>query len=60
MGDEERVIGKVEYDEASAERAALRERIERLEQLVLTGEATLDDYGALALAQLEWQRTQAN
>ncbi|MFA5595448.1 MAG: hypothetical protein WDA15_09220 [Trueperaceae bacterium] len=60
MGDEERVIGKVENDEASAERAALRERIERLEQLVLTGEATLDDYGALALAQLEWQRTQAN
>ena len=60
MGDEERVIGKVENDEASAERAALRERIERLEQLVLTGEATLDDYGALALAQLEWQRTQSN
>lgn len=60
MGDEERVIGKVENDEASAERAALRERIERLEQLVLTGEATLDDYGALALAQLAWQRTQAN
>lgn len=60
MGDEERVIGQAEYDEVSAERAALRERIERLEQLVLTGEATLDDYGALALAQLEWQRTQAN
>lgn len=60
MGDEERVIGKVENDEASAERAALRERIERLEHLVLTGEATLDDYGALALAQLEWQRAQAN
>jgi len=60
MGDEERVIGQAENDEVSAERAALRERIERLERLVLTGEATLDDYGALALAQLEWQRAQAN
>lgn len=59
MGDEERVTGKVENEVSSAEHSALQARIERLERLVLTGEATLDDYGALALAQLEWQREQA-
>lgn len=58
MGDEERTTRQVEGEQPSAERSALQARIERLERLVLTGEATLDDYGALALAQLEWQRAQ--
>lgn len=40
----------------SEEQLALRARIEELEHQVLTGQATLDDYGALALAQREWQR----
>lgn len=60
MGEEQRLTGKVEDEEPSAERSALRARIESLERLVLTGEATLDDYGALALAQLEWQRAQTD
>ena len=59
MGDEQRDTRLVASEERSPERSALRARIERLELLVLTGEATLDDYGALALAKLEWQRGQA-
>lgn len=60
MGDEQRDTRLVASEERSPERSALRARIERLELLVLTGEATLDDYGALALAKLEWQRGQAD
>jgi hypothetical protein len=39
-----------------AVRSELLALIERLEQLVLSGVATLDDYGALAAAQQEWER----
>lgn len=60
MGDEQRDTRLAASEERSPERSALRARIERLELLVLTGEATLDDYGALALAKLEWQRGQAD
>lgn len=60
MGDEQRDTRLVASEERSPERSALRARIERLELLVLTGEATLDEYGALALAKLEWQRGQAD
>lgn len=44
------------HDRPDEKRSELLARIERLEQLVLSGEATLDDYGALALAQQEWER----
>lgn len=58
MCEGEPMTTRGEESAREAERAALRARIQRLERLILSGEATLDDYGALAIAQLEWERAQ--
>lgn len=56
MSDEDAVTCSNGGEEPQAERSLLLARIERLERLVLSGDATLDDYGELALAQQEWAR----
>ena len=56
MSNDDSVERQNEVREPVAVREELRARIRNLERLVLSGEATLDDYGALALAQQEWQR----
>ncbi len=57
MVKEEAGVGQSGADAPEAVRAELLAHIERLEQLVLSGVATLDDYGALAMAQQEWERS---
>ncbi len=56
MGNDDSVDRQSGVRELAAVREELQAQIRELERLVLSGEATLDDYGALALAQQEWQR----